>query len=262
MRFLGLTVALLVAAPLLAQTSYPRDRHRDRMDTQITQTTRPWEPGASVEVSAPPSKKNRAATLYAPELDVPPEASESYDQGLAALEHKEYPEAEKDFRHATEVFPKYSSAFNALGVALRRQEKKDDARTALLEALRLNPNNAPAQKNLAAMLLEEKKLDEAERLQRKATLLQPNDPSAFVMLAYMELMRKRYDEALTASVDMQKKKWKQFPVIRMIRAEAFEAEGKRHDAIDEYKAYLKSKPDEDHKAIAQHALQRLKQKNR
>ena len=249
-----MAVAIAIYSLNLAAQQYPdRQVHQDSI-TNLANNSLPF-PGA---LSSGTEEKLKDAAVYAPELSVPEDARANYVTGLQFLQQGKADRAEQAFRKAAELYPKYSSAFNGLGVALRDQNKLGEARAALEQALLINPNNAPAQKNLAGLLLGQGKTDEAEQLLRKATNLQPHEPTGFVMLAYLELALKHYDAAVAASDAMGRKNWNKFPVVHMIRAGALEMNGHPKEAIAEYRAYLKCKPDESHAVIARHAIDRLR----
>ncbi len=248
----------MVAAALCAQQYPDRNVHQETVESRVND---PWSSVATTgNVASANSRRAHDAAVYAPELNVPDEARKQYQDGVDALKKDDLRAAEQDFRKAVELFPKYSSAYNALGVVLRKEGHEDTAGAALDRALELNPNNAEAEKNRAAIYLQAGKLEDAEKLQRRATALQPHEAAGFVTLAYLELALKRYDAALQASKDAQEKNWKKYPIIRMIRARSFEMKDERGEAIREYKAYLKSKPDETHAKMARESIERLRKK--
>lgn len=249
---------LVLALPLAAQQYPDRQIHQETVESRASD---PWNSVATTGNLAPVTNRHsRDAAVYAPELTVPDNARSRYAHGLEALKSDQPGVAELDFRKAIELFPKYASAYNGLGVALRRQGNTEGARDAYNHALQLDPNNAPADRNLAAIYMEEAKYEDAEKFQRRATNLQPHDPAGFVTLAYLELVLKNYDAALNASKNVEEKNWKKYPIIHMVRARAFEMEGKPDDALNEYKAYLKTHPDAAHQTVAHEAIARLREK--
>lgn len=245
---------VLSSVSLVAQVYPDRKVHQDSLTNVVNN---PF--GASLAPASPnPGNPSKDASVYAPELSVPDDARGSYILGLQYLKEGDAVQAEGAFRKAAEIYPKYSSAFNGLGVALRNQNKMKEASEALEQALQVNPNNADAQKNLAALLLSENKVSDAERLLQSATKLQPHEPEGMVMLAYVELELKHYEPSIAAADAMGRKNWKVYPMVRIIRARALEMSGRKKEAISEYQAYLKTRPDEEHAKTAKDAIARLR----
>jgi len=251
-------LVLLWSANLVAQVYPNRKTHTDPLPNMVNN---PF--GASLAPASPDLKSAaRDTSVYAPELSVPDDARASYILGLQYLKGGDAAKAEEAFRKAAEIYPKYSSAFNGLGVALRNQKKMKEASDALEHALQVNPNNADAQTNLAALLLSENRTADAERLLQRATNLQPHEPEGLVMLAYVELALKHYGPSISAADAIGQDGRKAYPVVRMIRARALEMSGRTREALSEYKAYLKTKPDEAHVKIAEAAIARLRSSDR
>lgn len=256
--WLALMVALSPVS-LLCQHYPDRAAHQESLSTLPDS---PWNPRAvPSDASGSGGKAPKDAAVYAPELSVPPEAHASYLAGMQYLRDQKPHEAEGAFRKAVELFPKYSSAFNGLGVALRDEKRLPEARTAFDQSLQLNPANSYAQKNLASLFLSTGTFGEAEQLLLTATKLTPHEPEPLLMLAYVELTLKHYDAALATTDGIDRKDRSHFPVRLMIRASALECTGHLKEAAREYEAYLKTAPDEAHAALARAALQRLQSRS-
>ena len=118
-----------------------------------------------------------------------------FNQGKKYLEQGEYTKAEKSFRRALEVEPKFAAAYYGLGVALFKEKRYSEAYGALQRALELNPDFLSAHVLLGQILLlankPEKALKEAETV-----LSQKSDSVEAELLKAAALLRlKKYTQA-------------------------------------------------------------------
>src|SRR5262249_46290268 len=86
----------------------------------------------------------------------------------------------------------------ALGVALNRKGLKDEAITALKEAIRLRPNSASAHYNFGVVLVESGSFDESIAANQEAIKLDPNYAEAHCNLGHALRGKGRFTEALAA----------------------------------------------------------------
>lgn len=78
-----------------------------------------------------------------------PEAAAAYDlRGRVDLKRRRFVDAEAFFRHALTLDPGNASLINNLGVALREQNRKEEARAQFEAAWRANPTSPKTKKNL------------------------------------------------------------------------------------------------------------------
>ncbi len=118
-----------------------------------------------------------------------------FNQGKRYLQEGDYAKAEKSFRRALEVEPKFAAAYYGLGVALFNEKRFAEAYGTLQRALELNPNLLSARVLLGQLLLlankPEKALEEAETvLSQKPDLLE-----AKLLKATALLRLKKYTKA-------------------------------------------------------------------
>lgn len=76
------------------------------------------------------------------------EAGLVYQEGLDAMAESEWEEGERLMREAAVLNPRSYQSFNNLGLCLTFLGRKEEARTAFQEALRIKPDHASAQVNL------------------------------------------------------------------------------------------------------------------
>ena len=218
-----------------------------------------------------PSKVGHGV-IYAAELNIPAEALNEYRLGMEALHKNDFKPAEKHLERATELYPKYSSAFNSLGVAYQRDPERQDApapgqtsailrssaaKGAFRQALALNPNNAEAATNLGIMLMNEGEPAEAERLLRIAEAIRPDRIEIAVGLMLAELKLRHFEDVLATARRLPRGAEKKFPVIHLARGAALEARSEAKEAAKEYREFLKRTNDASQAGWVQAALQRM-----
>lgn len=106
--------------------------------------------------------------------------------------------AEDMLRREIERYPDLVPAYNALGVALIRQAKRDEALTAFREAARLDPRSAEANSNLANVLSELGRDAEALPYLQRAVEANPTLADAHHNLGTLLQAQKRHEEAIAA----------------------------------------------------------------
>jgi hypothetical protein len=105
-------------------------------------------------------KKSRAALPHLQRaLALRPTAAVHVDIGLACVELQELEEAERHFRHATELQPQHPDAYNNLGILLADLQQLEDAKARLTRALELRPDSPDTHRNLGIVLLAAGKWD-------------------------------------------------------------------------------------------------------
>jgi len=94
-------------------------------------------------------KTTDAAETSSRLIQLIPETAAAYDlRGRVDLKRRRFIDAEAFFRHALTLDPDNASLLNNLGVALREQNRKQEARVAFEAAWRANPTSPKARKNL------------------------------------------------------------------------------------------------------------------
>lgn len=203
--------------------------------------------------------------VYAPEEKVPREPAREYRKGLKALEKKDVKTAEEHFLRATQLYPRFSSAFNGLGYAYELDPDERDKKTGLnaaaknayRQALLLNPNNFNALVNLGYLLISEKQSAEAERLLRMAIAIQAQSPRAFAGLMLAETLQSHFGDVLVTAKRVPSGGEDKFPIIVYMRAIAWENKPDREKAIVDYRDFVKRSPTSEQANLALEALRRL-----
>jgi Flp pilus assembly protein TadD len=97
----------------------------------------------------------------------------SFDQGIAALSAKNYPDAVRLFQEAAEKDPTKDVIFGQLGMALDGAKKYDDAAAAYRKAIELKATEPAYYNNLGVALGNAGKIDEAVQALQKSAELNP-----------------------------------------------------------------------------------------
>ncbi len=113
----------------------------------------------------------------------PKDANLFNDWGYSYYLRNNWPEAEKQLRHAIEIDPKNERAHANLGLALGQQDRYSDA---LKEFQAASMSESEAHSNLAFVLWSQGKLEEAHRECQIARRLDPSSTKAKEMMARLE----------------------------------------------------------------------------
>lgn len=215
---------------------------------------------------APKRTRIGQGTTYAPEAAVPREPKREYQAGLKALVKKDIKDAEQHLLRATELYPKYSSAFDALGIAYQQDRDKRDRKTginvaakeAFQRAVLLNPTNDSALTNLAGALLMERAHAEAERLLLRSAAIRAGSVRTLAMLMYAQARQNHFGDVSTTAKRVPQGREKEYPLIFYLRALAWEYKNDREKAAHDYRGFLKYAPTADEAPLARASLKRLK----
>ncbi|AIF52434.1 tetratricopeptide repeat protein [Pelosinus sp. UFO1] len=137
-----------------------------------------------------------AVTAFCTAIKLNPKYSPAYNNlGLIFKNTNRLLEAEACFCRAIELSSNDSYAYNNLGLVLMDLGNLQKAEGCFLRAVELNPNNSIIYTNLGTALEENSHLVEAEGAYRRAIELNPNSPEAHYNLGTFLRFIKRFDEA-------------------------------------------------------------------
>ena len=109
----------------------------------------PYALEALAEAQLACGKTTEAGETASRLIQLIPDAAAAYDlRGRVDLKRRRFVDAEAFFRHAVALDPGNAALINNLGVALREQNRKQEARAAFEAAWRANPTSPKARKNL------------------------------------------------------------------------------------------------------------------
>jgi tetratricopeptide (TPR) repeat protein len=140
------------------------------------------------------------------------------------------------------ISPKYSLAYNNLGVVYSRMNDPAHEREALEKAIHLNDRLVPAYVNLAKLCIKERNSDQAETLLERASSLEPTNAENLTLLAEAQLLNKHYDAAIASTHNLHVMAHEHPAVVHYIAARALEHENRLQDALAELQIFLKEEP--------------------
>ena len=162
--------------------------------------------------------------------------------GMALDRQGRVDEAISEYREAIRVKSDYALAYNNLGVDLLRQGHLDEARAQFLAALKINPGYADPHNNLGTALEAQGRFDEAMQHYREALRRKPDFPDAHYNLGVALSRQGRSDEAAA--------EFERVLELRPNYAEAhnnlgvlWERKGNLEEATRRYTAAVRLKPD-------------------
>jgi len=119
--------------------------------------------------------KVRGTVISATSLQAPKDAKKAFDKGMEAEKNKKWPDAQKQFEKAVQVFPQYANAWYQLGEVLARQGQVGPARKAYTQAMSADANFISPYFALAAIAVDENKWKDVLDLTNKGLALDSLD---------------------------------------------------------------------------------------
>jgi Flp pilus assembly protein TadD len=187
------------------------------------------------------SAKTAAAPISAAELNIPDKARRSFDKGVESIGKGKTDEAMKHLSKATEIYPKYAAAFDAMGVAIVASSP-GEAKTYFTKAIEADKQFYRAYAHLARSNMAENNWAEAERLLLLAVPINPRSAESLFLLAYAEARLGKYEQALDAVRRTHQLEHADFALVHFVGAEAFAHAGRTEEAVSEYQTYLREAP--------------------
>lgn len=114
---------------------------------------------------------------------------------MAVFNQGAFAEAERMARALTRRFPCYGFGWKALGAALQKLGRNDDALSAMMKAAEFLADDAELLCNIGSALQAQNRLDEARAMLNKALALKPDHVMALNNLGIIQREQGRFDEA-------------------------------------------------------------------
>ena len=146
------------------------------------------------------------------------------------------------FEHALRVTEGNYLAHNNLGMALKEQDKLDEAMAHFHSAIQIKPNYEPAYNNLGFVLTLQGKTEEGILFYLKALEIKPGNADVRFNLGEALVRMGRVEEAIVEYREALKLK-PESPVIHNNLAVALTRAGNYYDAVKEYREALRLQPD-------------------
>lgn len=210
----------------------------------------------------PKSAKGTSVSAAAARNKPDPKAADLHDRGMQALKDGHSEQAVTLLQSAIQADPKYSQAFNDLGVIQMRAGKYADAEQNFRKGLENDPKSPSLQANLGESLNHQKKYKDAAPPLREALRLMPDFAGAHVQLgvalvetddlveAKRELELAQTQEADKAETDA---------VLQLYLGDLYARTGDFPKGIAALKLYLKLAPTAPNAASVKSLVDRMQQ---
>jgi Ca-activated chloride channel family protein len=137
-----------------------------------------------------------SGTVSLLDLSAPPKAVKEYNTGVTLLRSQHSPEAIPHLQKSLELYPKFVSALNALGMAYNDTDDNADAKIQFEKAVSLDAKFARPVMNLGRLAISQNDYENAEKYFQHAALLRPTDVDVLTALAYSQNSDHHYEQAI------------------------------------------------------------------
>ena len=203
---------------------------------------------------------NEGSSISAVSFNAPASARRQYESGESASAKKKWPQAEERFRAALSIYPQYAMAWSELGQALQEEGRLNDAVEAYNKAREADPSYIKPVVQLAGAASLQQRWDDEMRLSEGALKMHPVEfPAAYFYHAESTYHLGKLEDAerLTREA-IRLDPGGTCPESMVLLGSIFEKQGNPHDALVEYRAYLKLAPHGARSQQAKDAVARLK----
>lgn len=199
-----------------------------------------------------------AAIVSSLDLRAPGDARKQLRNGEKAARARKWGEARVYFEKAIQIYPRYVSAHNYLGVTLGQLGEPEQAREAFQRALGEDDHYPRPYYNLARMALDDGRPKEALTLMEKAVGIVPTDAECLTILAHAQLATGKLDEALATARKVHTVPHQGFAIAHLIAGIALENKKAPQEAAAEYGEFLKEAPNHPQAPAIRAALEKLR----
>ncbi len=201
----------------------------------------------------------RSPTVSVARLAIPGKAIGEYQRGCGAYKDKHLDQAERHLRKAIDIYSTYPAAWVVLGQVLDAQHKRDDARQACSQAIKIDPTYVAPYLCLAEFSATEDDWKQVSNLSERALALDPaNNPYSLYYTAdaafHLNDLATAERNALAAvALDP----WHHLPQLHLLLAQIYAAKGDLDAEAAQLRNYLKVAPNSGDAAGARDTLAQL-----
>jgi tetratricopeptide (TPR) repeat protein len=185
--------------------------------------------------------KYEGLTTSATSALAPREAHKAFDKGVDAMKKSKLDEARDSFLKATEIYPRYASAWYELGGVYERRERIPDARDAYTKAIAADSKYVNPYEGLYMLAFKEKNWEDVAKITNQVMHLNPYDfPGSLYYNAVANSQLMRLDIAEKSAREAVQLSATQNPKVYYILGVIL---AKKHDfkgAMESLRTYLKS----------------------
>jgi tetratricopeptide (TPR) repeat protein len=183
-------------------------------------------------------------TFSATTAAAPKDARNAYEKGLGNVKKQKWPDAERDFLKAVQVYPRYAVAWYELGRVYGQEKKFDEASRAQNEAIKIDPKFTSPYGQLALLAAVQQKWDDVVLHSSQLMKLNPDvPPDIYFYSAVAHYNLQKIDTAKdharqAAALDNQRRNPRINHLLGVILAQTQEYK----EAAENLRTYLKLTP--------------------
>lgn len=223
--------------------------------------------------------KVKGETLSALPYQAPKDARRAYEKGLEAEKNAKLPDARKYFEQAVALYPKYTSAWFQLGGILQKENQKDEARKAYVQATAIDTRFLPPYLALAKMAFETQNWQEAVKLTGHIIGLDPLNRAsiagyivdldssscaeAYFYNAFANFKLDKYEDAEKSALkaDQHVDVHSRFPQLHLLLGEIYVQKNDYPSAVSELRTYLELVPHATDSDLVRQRLAKLEKQS-
>lgn len=192
-------------------------------------------------------------------LSAPPNAKREYEKGAASMQQRKWSEAEKHFRIATKLYPKYALAWSELGTALEAQYRLEDAAQAYREAFAADRKYIKPYNQLAGLEVRRSRWQQALDISAAAFGLNPIEfPGIYYFHAMASFNLEKLEDSeasVRRAIDLDARH--EYPRSYVLFATVLARKGDRKGAQEALRRYLAIYPNASDAAKIKEWIARL-----
>jgi tetratricopeptide (TPR) repeat protein len=192
----------------------------------------------TVKKKVDPNQPSLEPYVSAAMLKIPDKAKSQFEKGMKALNKKDWEKAKEHLQKATEIYPQYAAAFNALGVVAMNTGASVEGREYFDRAINADPEYAASYVNRAKIMMGENDHAKAKELLNKSVGLDPVNPEALSMLSICSVKTGDGAMAVSSAERAHRLPHERFPIVHFVAGVVHETEQQFADAIREYKLFI------------------------
>jgi len=206
-------------------------------------------PGATAQSNGPVDARIAA---------IPAEARKEFDAGQKAVNANDFAGAIPHLQKAVELYPKYSEAYQLLGLSQLQTQQGPQAEASLRKAIEIEPKMPQAQYMLGTLLAMTGRANLAEQPFTQFAELDPTNPDAHFELAKTEFALNKFPDAemhARKAIELKEKN----PGVEVVLAYALLRQQKGSEAKAAFQQYLKLDPNSPMKADVENTIAQIDQ---
>lgn len=208
-----------------------------------------------------PMMKVDGLTTSATVALAPKDVKKAFEKGLNFEKHLKPDEAQTEFLHVVELYPKHAGAWIELGKLYEQRNHFDEARDAYKRAIAADVNFVNPYERLYLLDMRDGKWGDAAEVSAKVIHLNPYEfPAAFYYNALANINLQKWDDAEKSAREASKVRGtKAMPKSLFLLGLAQANKGDLPGAIDTINGYLKTEPAAQDKDRAQKLLGQIQE---